>query len=130
MLILILHRFFITAVKMNWSILPFLFTVRLFSLLELNAVVSALISSIHVHRKNSFDPLSRTIYRRKATSIRDTVSSPSLNGGGSAGRNDGKQGISSATFNLVKAWCANEIPFYATIYFSFHFSWNFPFDFP
>jgi hypothetical protein len=91
---------------MNWSILPFLLIIRPFFSLELNGAVLALNSSMNGHRKYSLDPLSRLSHPRKRTSsMRDLVSSPTINGG-SVGRNDGKQGISSATFNLVKAWCA------------------------
>jgi hypothetical protein len=90
---------------MNWSILPFLLIIRPFFPLELNSAVSALNASINGHQKYSLDPLSRLSHPWKTTSMRDLVYSPTINGG-SVGINDGKQGISSATFNLVKAWYA------------------------
>jgi hypothetical protein len=94
---------------MNRSLLLLPLIIRLILLIELNYAVSALNSRSNDHQKYSLDLRFRRSHPQKTPSMRNLVLSTSINGG-SVEQNDGKQGISSATFNLVKAWYAYMLP--------------------
>lgn len=99
------------TVKMNWSILPILLLAHFIFSIEQAGLASALNSKNNGVQKYSRD-LSFQSRPRRTPTMRTLNASPSTSlSGGSIEPNDGKQGISSAAFNLVKAWCAKIICF-------------------